>query len=272
MVTRADIIATAKAEIGYSRWADDESGTKYGRWYAQVTGSPSFGASGVPYCDMFVSWVLNKVGINWVSAYVPGREAQARARGVLIDKWDVRPGDLITFDFDGVGVAQHIGIVEQPPNSAGVFYSIDGNTTWGIGGPQDNGGVVARRERNMDDARYGIRVVDDNSAISSGGNIRDIQRILGAVQDNVLGVDTEKRMCAVIKASNWGGREFPWGVAYTQQVVGTTPDGVWGDASEAAHDRVIESLQGALGVTIDGVWGPETWAAWERLARTAERP
>ena len=62
------------------------------------------------------------------------------------------------------------------------------------------------------------------------------------------------------------------GVAYTQSVVGTEPDGVWGDASMAAHDRVIESLQASLGVTVDGIWGPETWAAWERLARTAERP
>ena len=145
MVTRASIISAAQEEIGYSRWADDEAGTKYGRWYAQATGSPSFGVSGVPYCDMFVSYILAKVGINWLSAYVPGRENQARERGVLINKWDVRPGDLITFDFDGEGIAQHIGVVEQPPNSGGVFYSIDGNTTWGIGGPQDNGGVVARR-------------------------------------------------------------------------------------------------------------------------------
>ena len=272
MVTRADIISTANAEIGYSRWADKEPGTKYGRWYAQITNSPSFGASGVPYCDMFVSYVLYHVGIIWLSAYVPGRESQARARGVLIDKWDVRPGDLMTFDFDGEGIAQHIGIVEQPPNSDGKFYSIDGNTTWGIGGPQDNGGVVARRERHINEARYGIRVVDDNSAISGGGDIQEIQRILGAVQDNILGTDTEKRMCAVIKASNWGGVEFPWGVAYTQQVIGTTPDDIWGDASMAAHDRVVEALQRALGVDDDGIWGPETWAAWERLARTAERP
>ena len=110
MVTRAQIISAAQEEIGYSRWADDEAGSKYGRWYAQVTGSPSFGASGIPYCDMFVSYILAKAGINWVSAYVPSRENQARERGVLIDKWDVRPGDLMTFDFDGKGIAQHIEI------------------------------------------------------------------------------------------------------------------------------------------------------------------
>ena len=61
MVTRASIISAAQEEIGYSRWADKENGTKYGRWYAQVTGSPSFGVSGVPYCYMFVSYILSKV-------------------------------------------------------------------------------------------------------------------------------------------------------------------------------------------------------------------
>lgn len=271
MVTRANIINAARGEIGYSRWADDHPGSKYGRWYAETTGSPSFGASGVPYCDMFISWVLSQAGINWLSAYVPGREAQARERGALIDKWDIRPGDLVTFDWDGDGVSDHIGVATTAPYGTKID-SIEGNTSWGYTGSQGDGGVVTNKQRDMDDVHYGIRVVNDNSAISNGGDIRDIQRILGAVQDNILGVDTEKRMCAVIKASNWGGREFPWGVAYTQSVVGTTPDGIWGDASEAAHDRTVEALQRSLGVNDDGVWGPETWAAWERLARTAERP
>lgn len=272
MPTRAQIIAAAREEIGYSRWADDAPGTKYGRWYAQVTGSPSFGASGVPYCDMFVSYVLFKSGINWVSAYVPGREAQARQRGVLISKWDIRPGDLYTCDWQGDGESDHIGIATSAPYGTKID-GVEGNTSWGYSGSQGNGGVVTNKQRDMDDIVYGIRVVNDNAAVTGGtGNIRDVQRILGAVQDNILGVDTEKRMCAVIKASTWGGREFPWGVAYTQQVVGTQADGIWGAASEAAHDRVIESLQQVLGVDVDGVFGPATWRAWEALAATAERP
>lgn len=271
MVTRAAIIAAARAEIGYSRWADKDPGSKYGRWYAQATNSPSFGASGVPYCDMFVSFILNECGINWLSAYVPGREAQARERGVLVDKWDIRPGDLITFDWDGDDIADHIGFATTAPYGTKID-TVEGNTTWGYVGSQGDGGIVANKQRDMEDVRYGIRVVDDAGGISSGGDIREIQRILGAVQDNVLGIDTEKRMCAVIKASQWGGVEFPWGIPYTQQVVGTDPDGIWGDASMAAHDRVVEALQRALGVDDDGIWGPTTWAAWERLARTAERP
>lgn len=275
MATRADIIRVAKGEIGYSRWADEENGTKYGRWYARAVGNDMFAASGVPYCDMFVSWVLSTVGIAWRSAYVPGREAEARQRGVLIDKWDVRPGDAITFDFDGAGIAQHIGIVDVPPNTAGILYTVDGNTTWGTGGPQDNGGVVARRERNIDDARYGIRLVDDyavSRASDGTSNITGIQTAIGATPDNILGPDTEKRLYAVVAASGWAGRHFPYGVQYTQSVVGTSPDGIWGDASDAAHDRVIAAIQRALGVQDDGIWGPVSQAAWERYRKNAKRP
>lgn len=275
MATRADIVRVAKGEIGYSRWADKENGTKYGRWYARAVGNDMFAASGVPYCDMFVSWVLSTVGIEWRSAYVPGREAEARARGVLVDKWDVRPGDAVTFDFDGAGIAQHIGIVDVPPNSAGVLYTIDGNTTWGTGGPQDNGGVVTRRERNINDVRYGIRLVDDyavSGASDGSSNITGIQTAIGATPDNILGPDTEKRLYAVVAASGWAGRHFPYGIQYTQSVVGTNPDGVWGDASDAAHDRVIAAIQRALGVEDDGIWGPVSQAAWERFRRNAKRP
>lgn len=275
MATRADILRVAKGEIGYSRWADKENGTKYGRWYARAVGNDMFAASGVPYCDMFVSWVLSTVGIAWRSAYVPGRESEARARGVLIDKWDVRPGDAVTFDFDGAGIAQHIGIVDVPPNSAGILYTIDGNTTWGTGGPQDNGGVVARRERSINDVRYGIRLVDDyavSRASDGTSNITGIQTAIGATPDNILGPDTEKRLYAVVAASGWAGRHFPYGIQYTQSVVGTNPDGVWGDASDAAHDRVIAAIQRALGVEDDGIWGPTSQAAWERFRRNAKRP
>ena len=48
MATRADIIRVAKGEVGYSRWADELNGTKYGRWYARAVGNDMFAASGVP--------------------------------------------------------------------------------------------------------------------------------------------------------------------------------------------------------------------------------
>ena len=44
----ADVIRIAAAEVGYSRWSDPEQGTKYGRWYAEKTGSGYYGTNGVP--------------------------------------------------------------------------------------------------------------------------------------------------------------------------------------------------------------------------------
>lgn len=274
MATRADIIRVAKGEVGYSRWADEENGTKYGRWYARAVGNDMFAASGVPYCDMFVSWVLSTVGIAWRSAYVPGRENEARARGVLISKWDVRPGDAVTFDWQGDGESDHIGIAVTAPYGNKID-TVEGNTSWGYSGSQGNGGVVASKQRDMDDVVYGIRLVDDYAvARTSDGtsNITGIQVAIGATPDNILGPDTEKRLYAVVAASGWAGRHFPYGIQYTQSVVGTNPDGVWGDASDAAHDRVIAAIQRALGVEDDGIWGPVSQAAWERYRKNAKRP
>lgn len=48
-----NVLQVAAKELGYSRWNDPKNGTKYGRWYAELTHSPYFGSNGVPYCAMF---------------------------------------------------------------------------------------------------------------------------------------------------------------------------------------------------------------------------
>ena len=62
MATVTDILRIAANEVGYSRWDDPESGTKYGRWYAQVVNNSYYGTNGVPYCTMFASWVFAQAG------------------------------------------------------------------------------------------------------------------------------------------------------------------------------------------------------------------
>ena len=64
MATSADLIATARKNLGYSRWTDPESGTIFGRWYAEKTGVSWYGASGVPFCAMGVSYWLEKAGVT----------------------------------------------------------------------------------------------------------------------------------------------------------------------------------------------------------------
>ena len=63
MGTISDVLYCARDWIGYSRWTDPEEGTVFGRWFAEKTGEPYFGVSGVPYCAMFTSYCLDWAGV-----------------------------------------------------------------------------------------------------------------------------------------------------------------------------------------------------------------
>lgn len=131
MPRAADLIAVAQGEVGYSRWADPLPGTKYGRWYADVTGSPYYGESGVPYCAMFVSWCLDRAGVA----------CEGFPRAVAIDRRDgfnraVEPkdalgGDVIGFDWNTDAKGDHVGIVTGRAGDLVTISTIEGNTGWG---------------------------------------------------------------------------------------------------------------------------------------------
>lgn len=89
-----------------------------------------------------------------------------------------------------------------------------------------------------------------------------VQRVTGAVVDEVWGQDTDTRVEAVRLASKRHGVTFPWGVEHTQRVLGATPDGVWGPRSRARHDVTVKALQAVLGVEADGIWGQQTETAY----------
>jgi hypothetical protein len=61
-----------------------------------------------------------------------------------------------------------------------------------------------------------------------------------------------------------------------QTLIGTTPDGIWGNFSRAAlsaipdGDRRIVQVQAILGVKQDGQWGPVSQAALDALATPAQ--
>ena len=269
MATAQQFIDACAEEVGYSRWADEATGTKYGRDYAARHGS-SFGENGVPFCDMGLTYCLRKVGVtDFDSAYVPARVGLARARGWLVETGSARPGDMVTFDWQDDGIDDHIGCVEST-DSTGV-NTIEFNTSeysW------DDGGLVLRQHRPWAHLSHCIRVPWDDSGVGSViptvRRLEDLQRAVGAYPDGVIGPDTRQRVLAVVSASTWGGASFPFGVKYTQSVVGTEQDGIWGEASMAAHDRTVESMQRALGVDDDGVWGPVTQAALQHLTDVSE--
>lgn len=105
-----------------------------------------------------------------------------------------------------------------------------------------------------------------------GGDLKvwELQYPVRAVQDNLWGPDTDKRLHAVRRASKHGGERFPYGIAFTQRVVGADDDGEWGPNSRAEHDETVKDIQRVLGVDDDGVWGSVTDRSYQ-LARKVYR-
>lgn len=116
MGTISDVLYCARDWIGYSRWTDPEEGTVFGRWFAEKTGEPYFGTSGVPYCAMFTSYCLDWAGVpcaGMPSAYCPDIVSAGEDAGATVSCEDAEPGDLVLFDWGGDGLADHVGIVEE---------------------------------------------------------------------------------------------------------------------------------------------------------------
>ena len=141
-------LAEAVKHIGTKERPAGSNRSPFGKW---------FGADGVPWCAIFVSYCFAK-GAKYMLAggykgagcyangctYVPTVEAWLRATGMWKGRTTPLPGDIAIFNWDG-GVPDHIGIVEKYLGG-GKFDSIEGNTSLDN---NSNGGEVMRRMRYL---------------------------------------------------------------------------------------------------------------------------
>ena len=134
------IIDIAAAEIGYAETPVNK--TKYGEW---------FGLDGVAWCGIFVSWVYSMAGyalgnIGYAKGYAGCQTAynHFKTSGEIVSKEDVRPGDIVLFDWGHDGDCDHTGIFVKDAGN-GTFASIEGNTSFNN---QSNGGEVMSRNRS----------------------------------------------------------------------------------------------------------------------------
>ena len=128
-----DLLTVAETQLGYgesmANYAVTPGGaykgyTRYGAWY------------GIPYgewCAMFVSFCIRWAGIpdrdmpidcncdNWV------RTLSERGMFGWAESYSPKPGDLVFYDFNDDGVADHVGIVTAVDTENGVFETIEGN-------------------------------------------------------------------------------------------------------------------------------------------------
>lgn len=238
MGTVRDVLGIAGAEVGYSRYADPQAGTKYGRWYAGIGGS-YYAETGVPYCAMFASWVLDRAGVACAGlpgAYCPDMLEEARRAGATVALAEAEPGDLIYYDWNGDGESDHVGIVVKNYGGAN-FETIEGNTSGNAAGSQTNGGMVARRSRP---ATF----------------------VCGIVRPDYSGTgsQTNGTKAGLLDVDGWVG---PLTVRAWQEQLGTTEDGeisgqmeeyagLFPRVSAMAYDgggsELMEAVQGRIGV------------------------
>lgn len=83
------------------------------------------------WCDIFVSSMFQMTGIIDLigkEAYVPYHIRLLKQRGIWIGKATPQPGDIVTFDWNVDGIADHIAIIEKVEDDK--IITIEGNTSY----------------------------------------------------------------------------------------------------------------------------------------------
>lgn len=135
----AAALAWARDQVGVTESpAGSNRGRKVSAWQRETAG-----IDGAPWCGAFVGKALLVAGVDITAriVYCPyivdDGEAGRNGMAKRVRWQDRKPGDLIVF-----GSQQHVGILDSDRT-----HTIEGNTSAGSSGSQDNGGGVFRRDR-----------------------------------------------------------------------------------------------------------------------------
>jgi hypothetical protein len=248
-VTATKILNIARSQLGYRESRGNR--TKFGRWY---------GMDGVPWCDIFISWIGVQAGARNVigrSAYTPAHADWFRREG----RWGRTPrrGSIAFFDFpDSLRRIQHVALVESV-RPDGRIVTIEGNTSAGWGGSQSDGGGVYRRVRSTSHVvGYGYPAYNEER------DVKRIQTQAGArsagrpplTVDGVWGRNTTRALQRWLGVED-DGQIGPLTRKGLQRRLELTPDGTWGRVTRRQLQRVLK-------VAVDGDWGPQTIRALQR--------
>lgn len=251
MATATEVLALAAAELGYNRWDDPAEGTKYGRWYAKVTGSPYFGTSGVAFCAMGVSYVLAKAGMvppGGIFAYVPYGINNAKNLGRLVPVRAAQPGDLICFDWDNDGLSDHVGFVEL--NRGSYVQTIEFNTSGSHAGSQSNSGGVYRRTRYWDSVCAVIRPDYNGAASIPSGEVAEFE----TVPDGWWGANTNRDLQRS-QGTTQDGKISSQSAYWRPMLVACTSGWEFVAPAEAEGSQLIASMQRDMGLDPDALAG-----------------
>jgi len=146
-------------------------GQNQGPWVQQIQRLGSELTPGAwPWCAATTSWAYRCAGWkSWAAfvkthheAWVPDwvRAAREKRYGMsLVTPRRARRGDAICFDWQADGIHDHIGLLRARPNLATLNApTVEGNTSPGTAGSQDDGGGLWLRTRNTASPQLLIRI------------------------------------------------------------------------------------------------------------------
>lgn len=153
--SRGKAVAWAAARVGTTeRPAGSNRGPTIDQWQR------AFGFRGAPWCGLMVGNALRAGGVRGVTSRIASValiEDDARAGRAPFRGWTsgsgVLRGDLVVIGGRGV----HVGMVVERHRD-GSCTTLEGNTSFGPGGSQANGGALARRRRSRGEIRGYARV------------------------------------------------------------------------------------------------------------------
>jgi hypothetical protein len=149
---KKEVVKIALAEVGYKETPANSNLNKYGEWY---------GKNGVAWCAAFVSWVYFHAGMKWPKnletskgfVWCPTLTIRARKNGWVTTKPE--PGDVVLFDWNNDGGADHVGIFIKWVVEGKTFETVEGNTSLNN---QSNGGAVMKRVRKIEHVQHFVKV------------------------------------------------------------------------------------------------------------------
>ena len=147
-MTAKQIIERAKNELGTMESPPNSNNVKYNTWYY---GHPVNGAS-YPWCATFISWVFKpEQGICKKTASCLEMLEWFEKRGQIVKS--PQAGDIVFFKYPTNNRrTNHVGLVVSVHDK--VINTIEGNTSNATNGSQDNGGMVAQRNRYKNIVAY----------------------------------------------------------------------------------------------------------------------
>lgn len=150
---RLKALNEARHHLGEKESPPDSNHTEFNVWY---------GLDHAPWCAMFVSYCYSNAGSKSFAkgqryAYVPYivHDGRAGLNGLAVTSSPV-PGDLVCYDWDGDGVADHVGLFERWTDVKKTsFVAVEGNTAIGN---DSNGGEVMERDRKRNQVEAFVHV------------------------------------------------------------------------------------------------------------------